>query len=61
MIENWTFEHSEYSEDTVELLSSWKKWHQLLNELINKYWQNIILQLRSNGRSPKEIDTILNW
>ena len=43
----------------AELLSDWKKWHVLLEELRNKHWVDKVLSYRSHWYWPREILRIL--
>ena len=44
--------------DVPDSLGSWKKWHQILNDLRKIYWE-VVSKYRREWKTPSEIFKIL--
>lgn len=40
-------------------LSSWKKWNRKLEELREKFWVDIVTEIRKMWKTPLEVERIL--
>ncbi len=55
----WFWAESNKEKDCLDCLSNWKKGYNLLKALEEEYWNDKVLELRREMKTPWEIQKIL--